>query len=56
MRHGENEVGLQALHRTPPATDSVVVKLEGGSAANVKNGTEELFEIKWDYHIVITRA
>jgi hypothetical protein len=46
VRHGENEVRLQALHRAPPhapAADSV--------------GCEEgLCEIKWDYHIVGTRA
>jgi hypothetical protein len=33
----------------------MVVKLEGGPAASVKPG-EELCEIKWDYHIVGTRA
>jgi hypothetical protein len=33
-----------------------VVKLEGGPAASVKTRTEELCEIKWDYHIVGTRA
>ncbi len=39
MRHGENEVKLQALHRAPPQqlTPSVV-KLEGGPAARVKPG------------------
>jgi hypothetical protein len=28
-----------------------VLKLEGGAAASV-TGTEELCDIKWDYHIV----
>ena len=39
MRHGENEVRLQALHRaSPPAADSVFVKLEGGPAASMNPG------------------
>ncbi len=39
MRHGENEVGLQALHRAPPQQPTLlVVKLEGGPAASVKPG------------------
>ncbi len=39
MRHGENEVRLQALHRAPPQqlTPSVV-KPEGRPAASVKPG------------------
>ena len=39
MRHGENEVRLQALHRAPPQplTPSVV-KLEGGPAVSMKPG------------------
>jgi hypothetical protein len=32
-----------------------VVKMEGGPAASMKLG-EELCEIKWDYHIVGTKA
>ncbi len=39
MRHGKNEVRLQALHRAPPQplTPSVV-KLEGGPAVSMKPG------------------
>jgi hypothetical protein len=39
VRHGENEVRLQALHRAAPQqlTPSAV-KLEGGPAASVKPG------------------
>ncbi len=41
MRHGENEVRLQALHRAPPKQPIVlVVKLEGGPAASIKPGQE----------------
>ncbi len=37
MRHGENEVRLQALHRAPPQQLTLsVVKLEGRPAASVK--------------------
>ncbi len=39
MRHGENEVRLQALHRAPPQQlIPLVVKLEGGP----ETGTEKL--------------
>jgi hypothetical protein len=39
VRHGENKVGLQALHRVPPEQLTLlVVKLEGGIAASVKPG------------------
>jgi hypothetical protein len=39
VRHGENEVRLQALHRAPPQQPTPsVVKLEGGPAASVKPG------------------
>ncbi len=39
MRHGENEVGLQALHRAPPQQSTLsVVKSEGRPAASVKPG------------------
>jgi hypothetical protein len=39
VRHGENEVRLQALHRAPPQQPTPsVVKLEGGPAVSVKPG------------------
>ncbi len=39
MRHGENEVRLQALHRAPPQQPTLsVVKPEGKPAASVKLG------------------
>jgi hypothetical protein len=39
VRHGENEVRLQALHRAYPQQPTLsVVKLEGGPAASVKPG------------------
>jgi hypothetical protein len=41
VRHGENEVRLQAFHRAPPQQPTPsVVKLEGGPAASVKPGQE----------------
>ncbi len=41
MRHGENHVRLQALHRAPPQQPTPsVVKPEGRSAASVKPGQE----------------
>ncbi len=46
---------MQALHRAPTQQPTPsVVKLEGGPAASVKPG--QICEIKWDYHIVGTRA
>ncbi len=39
MRHGDNEVRLQALHTAPTQQLTLsVVKLEGGPAASVKPG------------------
>ncbi len=39
MRHGENEVRLQALHMAPPQQPTPsVVNLEGGPAGSVKPG------------------
>ncbi len=41
MRHGENEVRLQALHRAPPQQPTPsVVKPEEKPAASVKPGQE----------------
>ncbi len=41
MRHGENGVRLQVLHRAPPQKPTPsVVKPEGRSAASVKPGQE----------------
>ncbi len=41
MRHGENHVKLQALHRAPPQQPTLsVVKLEGRPAVSVKPGQE----------------
>ncbi len=41
VRHGENEVRLQALHRAPPQQPTpLVVKPEGRPAASVKPGRE----------------
>jgi hypothetical protein len=57
VRHGEKEVRLQALDRAPLQQPTAsVVKLEGVPAASVKPGTKELCEIKWEYHVVGTRA
>jgi hypothetical protein len=33
-----------------------VLKPEGGPAESVKTGTEELREMKWDYHFVGMKA
>jgi hypothetical protein len=41
VRHGENHVRLQALHRAPPQQLTLsVVKPEGRPAASVKPGQE----------------
>jgi hypothetical protein len=41
VRHGENKVRLQALHRVPPQQPTPsVVKQEGRPAASVKPGQE----------------
>jgi hypothetical protein len=41
VRHGENEVRLQALHRAPPQLPTPsVVKPEGRPAASLKLGQE----------------
>ncbi len=55
---GENEMRLQALHRGPPQqSTSSVVKPEGRPPASEREiRTGKLCEIKWDYHIVGTRA
>ncbi len=43
MRHGENHVRLQALHRAPPQQPTPsVVKPEGRPAASVKLGHGKL--------------
>jgi hypothetical protein len=51
VRHGENEVRLQALLRAPPH-----VGCEAGreTCSERETGTGKLCEIKWDYHIVGT--
>jgi hypothetical protein len=39
VRHGENEVSLQAVHRASPQQPTLsVVKPEGGPAASMKPG------------------
>jgi hypothetical protein len=57
FQYGENEVRLQALHRAPPSTaDSVGCETGRGTCSERETGTEELCEIKWDYHIDGMRA
>jgi hypothetical protein len=57
VRHGENGVRLQALHRASPQQPTAsVVKPEDRPAAKRETGTGKLCEIKWDYHIVGARA
>jgi hypothetical protein len=57
VRLGENEVRLQALHRAPPpAADSVGCEAGRETCSESETGTGKLCEIKWDYHIVSTRA
>ncbi len=51
VRHGENEVRLQALYRAPPPPAADSVSYEAG-----RETCSEVCEIKWDYHIVSTRA
>jgi hypothetical protein len=49
-----NIVRLQAIHRAPPPS----VGCEAGrmTCSERETGTEELCEIKWDYHIVSITA
>jgi hypothetical protein len=47
VRHGENEVRLQALHRaTPPAADSVSCELGRETCSERETGTGKLCEIQ----------
>jgi hypothetical protein len=41
---------------SPPAADSVGCEAGRGACSELETRTEELCEIKWDYHIVGTRA
>jgi hypothetical protein len=41
---------------SPLAADSVGCEAGRGTCSERETGTEELCEIKWDYHIVGTRA
>ncbi len=49
-----NVVRLQALHRAPPAADYVGCEAGRRTCSERETGTEELCEIKRDYHIVGT--
>jgi hypothetical protein len=51
-----NAVRLQALHRAPPTAADYVGCAERRTCSEHETGTEELCEIKWDYHIVGTTA
>jgi hypothetical protein len=52
-----NAVRLQALHRTPlPAANYIGCEAGRRTCSERETGTEELCEIKWDYHIVGTMA
>jgi hypothetical protein len=51
-----NAVRLQAFHRAPPAADYVSCEAGRRTCSKRETGTEELREIKWDYHIVDTMA
>ncbi len=57
MRLSVNAVRLQALHRAPPpAADYVGCDVGRWTCSEGETGTEELCEIKWDYHIVSMTA
>jgi hypothetical protein len=52
-----NAVRLQALDRAlPPEADYVGCEAGRRTCREHETGTEELCEIKWDYHIVGTTA
>jgi hypothetical protein len=53
-----NAVRLQGLHRapSPPPPTADYVRCEAGRRSDRVTRTEELCEIKWDYHIVGTMA
>ncbi len=55
MRHGENEVRLQALHKAPPSSRLRSCEYGRGTCSEHETRTEDLCEIKWDYHIVGTK-
>jgi hypothetical protein len=45
-----------SLQGFPPAADYVNCEARRRTCSEHETGTEELFEIKWDYHIVGTMA
>jgi hypothetical protein len=52
-----NTVRFQALHRlSPPAADFFSCEARRRTSNERETGTEELCEIKWDYHIVSMKA
>jgi hypothetical protein len=51
-----NVVRLQALHRAPKQLTMLVCEARRRTASERETRTEELCEVKWDYHIVSTRA
>ncbi len=57
MRHGENEVIAGSPKGSPPAgADSVGCEAGRETYSEREAGTGKLCEIKWDHHIVGTRA
>jgi hypothetical protein len=54
-----NAVKLQAFHRAPPspqAANYIGCEARRKTCSKRETGTEELCEIKWDYHIVSMKA
>jgi hypothetical protein len=51
-----NTVRLQALYRAPTQQLTMSVVKPGRTCSVRETGTEELCEIKWDYHTVGTMA
>ncbi len=54
MRHGKNEVRLQALHRAPPSSYSVGCEAGGSTCSERETGTEKLCDQvnQGSFHIV----
>jgi hypothetical protein len=56
VRHGMKAVSAGSPQGSPPAVDYVGCEARRKTCSEREIGTEELCEIKWDYHIVDTKA
>ncbi len=54
--NGQRKLCPALLQGSPPATDYAGCEARKRTCSEHETGTEELCEIKWDYHIVGTTA